>query len=241
MPRSRTFIPPLSFDVLTPLYDPLVRLTMPEHRFRSALVRQARIAPKMRVLDLGCGTGSLAFAVKREQATAEVIGIDPDRRALEIARDKARGARSDVTFQRGSADGLPYADASFDRVLSSLALHHMSQQTKRAALRECARVLGVGGELHVADWGPPQDALMRIMSWPFRIFDGLEFTADNYQGLLPQFFRDAGFRNVVETQRLRTIFGTLTLYRAEKTATAVEQDFTPGQRDTVASGSERPE
>ena len=216
MQRSQRFIPPLSFDILTPAYDRLVRLTMPERRFRAALVRQAGITPGMRVLDIGCGTGSLVLVVKREHTAAEVVGLDPDRRALEIARGKARNAGLAVTFQLGSADALPYADASFDRVLSSLALHHMPRPTKRAALSECLRVLRTGGELHVADWGPPQDTLMWIASWPFRAFDGIEFTADNYQGLLPQFFRDAGLQNVAETQRFRTIFGTLALYRADR-------------------------
>lgn len=219
MQHSRRFIPPLSFDILTPAYDRLVRLTIPERRFRSALVTQAGITASMRVLDIGCGTGSLALLVKREHAGAQVVGLDPDWRALAIARSKAHSQDLDVTFQRGSADGLPYADATFDRVLSSLALHHMSSSTKRTALSECARVLRAGGELHVADWGPPQDMLMRLVSWPLRAFDGIEFIADNHKGLLPQFFRDAGFRNVAEIRHLRTIFGTLTFYRADRPAT----------------------
>jgi hypothetical protein len=77
-------------------------------------------------------------------------------------------------------------------------------------------VLRAGGELHVADFGRPQNVLMRVASLPWRAFDGRRTTEDNVKGLLPELFRQAGFVEVCETSRYMTLFGTLCLYGARK-------------------------
>src|SRR5262245_2499174 len=74
----RSFVPALGFDWLTPLYDPLIRLALREEAVKQRLVDQARIAPGMQVLDLGCGTGTLALLIKRSHPTARVVGLDVD-------------------------------------------------------------------------------------------------------------------------------------------------------------------
>lgn len=86
---------------------------------RALLVEQAAIRPGQRVLDVGCGTGSLLVQLKRRYADVEAVGLDPDPRAL--ARARRKGLRAGFSFQldQGFADELPYADASFDRVVSS--------------------------------------------------------------------------------------------------------------------------
>ena len=212
-------IPPVRFAPLTPLYDLLVRLTMPERRFREALLRQANLSHGMRVLDVGCGTGSLLVLLVRYHPTLQAIGIDPDDTALRFARKKTVSQGLPLEFERASADALPFDQHSMDRVLSTLAFHHMPRVTKRAAFAECFRVLRPLGELHLADFGPPQGRLMRIAAFPIRLFDGVEWTADNIDGLLPQFMREAGFVDVTETGNFSTIFGTLMFYRAVKPRT----------------------
>ena len=141
---SNQFIPALGSDLLTPLYDPLLWL-MREKRFKGDLIEQAKITSGNRVLDVGCGTGTLAIMTKRIHPDAEVVGIDADSKILGIARDKAAKAGIDVTLDQGMADQLPYADSSFDRVLSSLFLHHLSTENKRRTCREVFRVLRSGG------------------------------------------------------------------------------------------------
>jgi SAM-dependent methyltransferase len=104
--------------------------------------------------------------------------------------------------------------ASFDRVLTTLVLHHLTTAQKRDALRAIHGLLRPGGELHIADWGKPHNALMRVAALTFQLFDGGEQTAANLRGELPQLVADAGFTGVEETERWMTPFGTLAFVRA---------------------------
>ena len=108
---------------------------------------------------------------------------------------------------------LPYPDGSFDRVLTSLVLHHLHEEDKRRALREVWRILRPGGELHVAEIGPPHGAWGQLMA---RTALWLEETADNLAGLLPERFRQAGFVEVEEAAWYGTLLGTVSLYRCRK-------------------------
>ena len=110
-------------------------------------------------------------------------------------------------------------------MLSSLVFHHLTTEDKRRALAECDRVLRPGGELHIADWGRPHNALMWLASWSVRIFDGPRTTADSVQGRLPQLCREAGFAETEETGRFAMLFGTLSLYRTRRV---------PGDRVTTS-------
>jgi ubiquinone/menaquinone biosynthesis C-methylase UbiE len=213
---SRRYVPALRFHLLTRVYDPVVRWTTREATFKRRLIAQAAPSARSRVLDLGCGTGTLALMLKRSQPSVEVVGIDPDREILERARAKAGAARVDIQFDEGFSTELPYVEEAFDAVLSTLVLHHLTGPDKRQSLREIARVLRPGGELHVADWGRPSDPLMRVLFLPVRLGDGLEQTRDNAAGALPEIFAQGGLEDAAETDRLRTLFGTLSLYRARK-------------------------
>ena len=126
----RTFIPAAGHDWLLPLYDPFCKWMGGESLHRQ-LVDQADIRPSQRVLEIGCGTGSLAILVKRLHPGAEVVGLDPDRKALTRARRKTERDALSVQLDRGFSDELPYADASFDRVLSAFMFHHPSYPRRR--------------------------------------------------------------------------------------------------------------
>lgn len=207
------YIPAFRYDWLTPLYDPIVGWTMREAIFKRRLVAQAGIEPGHRVLDLGCGTATLTILVKQAHPDAEVVGLDGDQRILDIARAKISKAGLAIALDRGMAYDLPYQDNSFDRVLCSLVIHHLTRGDKLRALKEVLRVLKSGGELHVADFGKPQNVLMFVSSLWIRHF---EQVADHINGLLPSFFREAGFVQVEETVRFMTLCGTLSLYRGRK-------------------------
>lgn len=209
-------MPALRFRSLTGLYDPVVRTTTREKEFKTRLLRQARLTPGQRVLDLGCGTGTLAIEAKLAQPGAEVVGLDGDSEILERARAKADAAGVEVQFDEGFSADLSYEDDFFDVVLATLFFHHLTSNDKQATVREIARVLRPGGELHLADWGKPSDPLMTILFWQIRVFDGFEQTRVNVAGELPAIFAQGGLEAAAEIDRLRTIFGTLSLYRARK-------------------------
>jgi ubiquinone/menaquinone biosynthesis C-methylase UbiE len=212
------YVPALAHDWLTPYYDAVVRATTREQTFKRALIHQARIEPGQHVLDLACGTGTLAIMVKQREPLATVIGVDGDRSILAIAGRKAEDAGVAVQFDYGLSDSLPYPDGHFDRALSTLFFHHLTWADKRRAAGELFRVLGPGAELHVADWGRPANAVMRALFVAIQVLDGFENTEDNAAGRLVELFQWAGFSAVAQPETFNTVFGTLALYSARKRA-----------------------
>lgn len=210
--KDEQYIPALRYDRLTFLYDPVVRLTTREAAFKSALLAQAQVQPGQRVLDLACGTATLTIAIKQAQPQATVVGLDGDPAILRRARAKAERAGVEAQFDKGLSYELPYADESFDRVLSSLFFHHLTRENKLRTLAEVRRVLKPGGEFHVADWGAPQNALMKLASQAIVMLDGAT-TKDNFAGLLPELIRQAGFVDIHETRHFNSLFGTIRLHQ----------------------------
>jgi ubiquinone/menaquinone biosynthesis C-methylase UbiE len=137
-------------------YDFLVWLLFAgrERAFRDRLVRLARLEPGEAVLDIGCGTGSLAIAAKgRVGPSGSVHGLDASPEMVARARKKAGRAGVDVAFTTGVVEALPFPDASFDAVLSTLMLHHLPRAAREACAREIRRVLKPGGRVLAVDFG----------------------------------------------------------------------------------------
>ena len=212
----KRFVPAAGADWLLPLYDPLVRLLGREERVRGRLLEAAELGEGTRVLDLGCGTGSLVAMLKRRHPSARVSAIDPDPKALARARAKLESAGSAVDFEQGFADALPYADGAFDRVLSSLMIHHLTAPEKDAALREAFRVLAPGGTLHVLDFAETGGAGLHALAQRLHGGDSAAHGAD--RGLAER-MRSAGFGEVEEQDRMRTVLGRLVLHRARRPRT----------------------
>jgi ubiquinone/menaquinone biosynthesis C-methylase UbiE len=129
---------------------------------RQRTITLARLQPGEAVLDVGCGTGTLALEVARRTGrTSRVAGIDPS--AVQIARAQTKAARRSlrVDFQTGVIEQLPFPDQSFDVVLSTLMMHHLPAPLKRQGLVEVARVLKPGGRLVIADFIRKQDRVGR--------------------------------------------------------------------------------
>jgi ubiquinone/menaquinone biosynthesis C-methylase UbiE len=216
--EPRSYLPALRFPALTRIYDPVVRLGTRESLFKRRLVEQAGPRPGQRVLDLGCGTGTLALLIKRVEPAAEVVGLDADPEMLAQAREKAEREGVELGLTEGLSTELPYPDESFDLVLSTLFFHHLDPQPKLQTAREIVRVMRPGGALHVADFGKPSDPLMSAAFLGLRAFDGFDNTRDNVEGRLPEIFEQAGLEGAEQTGRLRTVVGTLALYRARRPA-----------------------
>lgn len=210
MPEKR-YIPALSFRILTPLYDPILKWVMSEDSFKRKLVSQSRILPGMKVLDLGCGTGTLTVMLKKEYPNSTITGLDGDPQMLDIPRQKS--ANLNIQWDQGMAYALPYPDGSFDRVVTSLVIHHLVTEDKRRTFHEIYRVLKPNGALCVLDFGAHHSRTARLITM---YMHGLEEAGDNFDGLIPQFISAAGFESVDELDHFVTVFGPLSLWRAVK-------------------------
>jgi ubiquinone/menaquinone biosynthesis C-methylase UbiE len=219
--EERPFLPALRFHALTPVFDSVVRVTTRERTFKERLLDQAAVAPGESVLDLGAGTGTLAIGLKTRVPGAEVTGLDADFEVLARARHKSAERGVQVEWVEGYSTELPFPDASFDVVISTLFFHHLTSADKRATLSEVARVLRPEGRLHVGDWGRPSDPAMALAFLTVRAFDGWDVTADNARGALPQLFEAAGLRGGTLRAQMRAPLGTLGLYAARKPAEPV--------------------
>ena len=213
MKKNSAYIPALHWNGLTPFYDVVLSWVMREERFKRELIRQAKIQPGQAILDLGCGTATLTVMLKQAHPDAAVTGLDGDPAVLKIGQSKADRAGVHLTLDQGMAYELPYADSSFDRVVSSLMFHHLATQEKHQTMKEVFRVLRPGGSFWVVDFGPPQGIWSRFIS---PLMARLEEVGDNHKGLLLTMLGLAGFQEVTRPARFANIFGTLYLYAGQK-------------------------
>lgn len=139
-------------------YDLLARILTfgREGHFRERMLRPAGLRIGEHVLDVACGTGTVAIAAARKVGpTGSVTGIDASQGMIERARSKARQAGLNLTFVQGTAQELPFEDGQFHVVMGTLMLHHLSKPTRAAFASEASRVLKPAGRLVLVDFGRP--------------------------------------------------------------------------------------
>lgn len=139
-------------------YDVLVALLTlgRERKFRDQLAALVNLAPGETVLDVGCGTGSLALAAKRRVGErGAVTGVDPSSEMIDRARRKSAKGGLDVRFEVAGGESLPFSDKSFDVVLSTLMMHHLPRALRERCALEMHRVLRLGGRVLVVDFEKP--------------------------------------------------------------------------------------
>ncbi len=203
---ERSYLPAMGKRWLLPLYDPLLKL-LGVDKTKRRLIEQATIQNGFRVLDIGCGTGSLAVLIKRMHPEVEVIGVDPDPASLSISKRKANRAGLSIEFDRGFSDHLSYPDASFDRVFSSFMLHHLEPSERAATLREIGRVLKSGGSLHLLDFAPRDGKGHRHHRSPHE--------ESRFEGRVTDLMSEAGLVNAKEVAKGKIFFGPIVYYRAD--------------------------
>jgi ubiquinone/menaquinone biosynthesis C-methylase UbiE len=195
---------------------------LPELKIKTYLVDNSNLdndvpSGKQKILDLGCGTATLTILIKNKFPMAEVVGIDIDPEILKIARDKVNKSGLNLLLELCSSTELIFPDESFDRILSSMAIHHLNREQKIKTFKEVFRVLRPEGEFHIMDFNKPHNLLMYILSLLLSLFNKFgEPTNDNISGKLPELLTQAGFSRVDIIKNFSTIFGTISVIKAKK-------------------------
>jgi ubiquinone/menaquinone biosynthesis C-methylase UbiE len=212
---KRTYLPAAGTDWLLPIYDPITKL-LGVRTVHRRLIEQAALLPGDRVLEIGSGTGNLSIQAKRLQPEAEIIGMDPDPKALTRARRKAERAGAAVRFDQGFSEELPYPDGSFDKVLSALMFHHLQPDAKKLSLVETRRVLRPGGSFHIVDFSDGTDRLGGFLARSHGFLARLLHQSHGYQpdDTVIALMREAGLREPRELDRQTHILGQITYFEA---------------------------
>lgn len=212
------FTPALGHRSLTGLYDAAIALMTRERVWRSALLAQLAPRDGETIVDVGCGTGTLAALIKAAAPGADLIGVDPDPEVLDRARAKARASGAEVAFLLSFAGDVAdlVGRGRADKIVSSLVFHQVPVAGKREGLAAIHAALRPGGELHIADYGWQRTPAMRLLFRQVQALDGIENTRLNAAGGLPDLIVEAGFEHVEERRVIATATGSISLYRAAK-------------------------
>lgn len=216
MTGDRTFTPALGRSGLSSHYDRAIAIMTRERRWRGKLL--AALAPRAgeTIVDLGAGTGSLAIMIKNAQPLSTVIGIDPDPAIIAVAQVKIAAAGHEIEMIQAYGDANVLADASADKVVSSLVLHQCSQEAKSGLLGNALRLLKPGGRLLVADYGLQRTLLMSMLFRQVRALDGFTNTRANKDGQIPGLIAAAGFVDVSELEAVATPTGSISIFSGMK-------------------------
>lgn len=179
-------------------YDPITQYVLPPNEtwVREGTLEALRSQPR-RILDLGCGTGSTTLLLKRHFPNAEVVGLDLSPDMLVMAQYKASHAGLKIQWQHGKAEDTGFPEASFDVITLSLLFHETPPEIAQAILKECFRLLRVGGEVVLLD-GNQQS--LRQTPWLMEVFEE-PYIADYAEGDVGQWMQAAGFAAVETCDR----------------------------------------
>jgi len=174
----------------------------------SPLLDAAQLKPGYKILDIACGVGIPSLkAAELVAPTGSVIGVDLAPGMIDLARTRAtRLGLTNISFQEGDAEGLPFADESFDAVLCHLGLIHFTDRIK--ALSEMRRVLKPEGRVAISVWSTPDRTVVIGMTakvvaevWPAAVNPGAPTWFDfGSPGAIERVMYQINFREV-HTQR----------------------------------------
>ncbi|MFH1032291.1 MAG: class I SAM-dependent methyltransferase [Chloroflexota bacterium] len=203
---NNEYKPGLAFHFLTPFYDAATSWLGAGPAFMRKVLEIPSLKGNEKVLDVGCGTGTLIIEAKRKYPDIDINGIDADEAMLRRAEKKLRKAGIQARLSQGFLQNpLPFPNTSFDLIFSTLVFHHLSTDVKRQAIKEIYRILKGNGCFLLVDFGKPENIGTRILLNLGSIFDGGGNLRANLRGDLPFFLQEAGFQVTEVRPRYRTL------------------------------------
>jgi len=195
------------------IFEPMCMLGK-EAEINKLIIKLLKIEKHHRILDLGCGTGVLSAMISKELDEKDggvSIGIDAAGKMIEGAREK-RGSKT-CRFEVAAAENLPFEDASFESVVSTMFFHHIQLDLKIKALSEAFRVMKPGGRLVIADMHTPTTFLGALTSHLSRWILFQPQIGENIRGVLPGLIEEAGFTS---PELAKTYFGYIAIFSTQK-------------------------
>ena len=206
-----------TLDHVAGIYDmlePLMMMGM-DRAITRDVIRYLASKGGNKVLDVGCGTGTLTRAIAGELLSRKescVVGVDAATAMIKVARGKARGL-SNIAFEAALAERLPFGEASFDRAVSTMFFHHISQDLKIRALDEIWRTLKPGGSAIVVDVAKPTTWFGTVCAWSgYVLFQQAEIR-ENIEGKLENAFDESLFKT---WRQLAHYGGYISAYELER-------------------------
>ena len=208
------FRPAFDLPFLTDLFDTFISCVIPESKIKGDLIDSMNISDDEKILDFGCGTGTLLILGKQKNPNAHFVGVDIDPRILTIAQRKIERQKLDISLIEYDGGELPQKANSVDKVMTSLMMHHLTTEKKKKAIKEIFRILVKGGKLYVADFGKQKNPVFNLIGNITAKFQ--EEVDANFKGLLPDLMTTAGFYNVQTLKTYNTKVGTIYIYSGDK-------------------------
>ena len=208
------FVPALSVEALTPLYQTVVDLFCRDSHVKSLLaarVQADRANDPKKILDLACGPGKLVALLAAQQPCCEFTAMDIDPRMVAEAQHTT-SALPNVRVVNGDATAPSFGDDSFDVVVESLMFHHLTDAQKRAAIAAVARILRDDGLFYFVDWVKPATVYSQLAFKIVRLLDGAENTRAHADNAVLAMVREQLPRLVGVPTLIETSVGTLGIY-----------------------------
>lgn len=194
--KQKDFIPAFNYDFLTPFYDFLTNLLGFGYKEREKIVNLLQLKNSEKLLDVGCGTGTLVIVAKDLHPKNDIIGIDIDQNILRIAQSKTNEKELKIKFINASADKLPFDTSTFDVVVSTLIFHHLPLSVKKGAIKEIKRVLKNNGRFLLVDFGKADGLLLKLL-YNLEVWLHIkeaETLKDNVEGVICALLKQEGFK-----------------------------------------------
>ena len=174
-----------------------------EDALRKMTVTLAQIKQGDSVLEIGCATGSLSLAAKKQAGQeGRVFGIDIIPGMIEVSKEKAAQAKMDVSFQVANIQDIPFPNEHFDEVMCSFMIFHMSEKVRNNGIKEIFRVLKPNGKLLVLDLALPPNKVSRSI---LKLFLGF-MLKHNLEELKP-IMESSGFSQIEISQAKYRVMG----------------------------------
>lgn len=207
---KNSIIQPLGPSWFTGAYDPLTARWPAGNKMRTTVIDALRLASDERLLELGCGSGRLAIQIKRRWPRVAITAVDGNRDIMKVARHRAQQAGVDINFVLGDFTTCPL-EGTFDRVYSTLVLHHLNLEAKKEVFARIRGVLADNGRFVVADFSGHHGSGQAVLTKLSTLSDPLGGKQPHRDGSFEAAMREA-FTSVRSLARIPSIFGAIEVW-----------------------------